>query len=178
MKITLEMLQSKGACSGGMRWVKEFLPDGAEYQDFLDALAAADKPDWASWLLSSFGPTVEVKTVTEVAGDTRHIFATGRLVFKCSVFVLGEIEAGRGIIAGEGIKAGWGIKAGEGIEAGWGIEAGCSITCSLDITATLRIFAGTCTWRLPTKEELCITCRSVKSGTVAAGILIHKEGTK
>ena len=54
MKITLELLRSKGACSEGMKWVKDNLPEGAEYQDFLDALAAADKPDWAFWLLAKF----------------------------------------------------------------------------------------------------------------------------
>ena len=54
MKITLELLRSKGACSEGMKWVKDNLPEGAEYQDFLDALAAADKPDWAFWLLANF----------------------------------------------------------------------------------------------------------------------------
>ena len=53
MKITLELLRSKGACSAGMTWVEENLPNGAEYQVFLDALAAADMPDWASWLLAN-----------------------------------------------------------------------------------------------------------------------------
>ena len=45
MKITLAMLTKKGACVEGLRWVRENLPDGAEYQDFLDRLAEADKPD-------------------------------------------------------------------------------------------------------------------------------------
>jgi len=55
MKITLELLRSKGACSDGMTWVEKNLPNGAEYQVFLDALSAADKPDWAFWLLANFG---------------------------------------------------------------------------------------------------------------------------
>ena len=148
MKITLELLRSKGACSAGMTWVEENLPNGAEYQVFLDALAAADKPDWASWLLANFGRTTDIKTVTAVTAGTKHIFAAGRLVFECSVSVLG------------------------GIEAGGGIKAGFQITCKLDITVRLRIFAGVCDWRLPSAEETTITCRAVKSGTVAFGLVV------
>ena len=87
MKITLELLRSKGACSAGMTWVEENLPNGAEYQVFLDALAAADKPDWASWLLANFGRTTDIKTVTAVTAGTKHIFAAGRLVFECSASI-------------------------------------------------------------------------------------------
>jgi hypothetical protein len=36
----------------------------------------------------------------------------------------------------------------------------------------LRIFAGVCTWRLPSEEETKITCRIVKSGTVAFGLVV------
>src|SRR5208337_375626 len=154
MKITLELLRSKGACSAGMSWIEENLPEGAEYQDFLDALAAADKPDWASWLLANFGKTTAVKTVTSVTAGTKHIFAAGHLVFKCSVSVLGRIQAGGsieagegikvggGIEAGEGIKAGWSIEAGEGIKAGWSIEAGGSIKAGWSIEAGWSIKAG------------------------------------
>src|SRR5208337_3051924 len=135
MKITLELLRSKSACSEGMSWVEENLPEGAEYQDFLDALAAADKPDWASWLLANFGKTTAVKTVTSVTAGTKHIFAAGRLVFECPVRVLGRIQAGESIEADMGIEAGESIEADMGIKAGWGIKAGGSIKADVSIKA-------------------------------------------
>ena len=74
------------------------------------------------------------------------------------VKILGFIHAaGRlGIEAGSGIKAGWGIAAGEGIKAGEGIAA------------KLRIFAGLCIWKIPSKEEMTITAKTIE-GTVAYG---------
>src|SRR5208337_2399595 len=151
MKITLELLRSKSACSEGMSWVEENLPEGAEYQDFLDALAAADKPDWASWLLANFGKTTAVKTVTSVTAGTKHIFAAGRLVFECPVRVLGRIQAGWGIKAGGSIEAGWGIKAGESIKAGGSIEAGESIEAGGSIKAGESIKAG---WGITCKRDI------------------------
>ena len=113
MKITLEMLRSKNACVDGLAWVEEHLPDGAEYQDFLDALAAADKPDWAGWLIATFGALPNaVKVIRELSPGTKHIYAAGSLRLETHIRVVGRIEAG------EGIEAGGGIEAGEGIEAG------------------------------------------------------------
>src|SRR5208337_3060222 len=173
MKITLELLRSKSACSEGMSWVEENLPEGAEYQDFLDALAAADKPDWASWLLANFGKTTAVKTVTSVTAGTKHIFAAGRLVFECPVRVLGRIQAGESIEADMGIKAGESIKADWGIKAGGSIEADLGITCKRDISVGFRIFAGVCGWKMPSTEEMTITCHAVKSGIVAFGVVVN-----
>ena len=175
MKITIEMLVSKNACAEGMAWVRENLPEGAEYQEFLDRLATADKPDWASWLLENFGVVTETKEISEILPGTKHIFAAGRLVLKINVCVDGAIQAGEGIKAARGIEAGEGIKAARGIEAGEGIEAGLAVTCKLAITVRLRIFAGICGWRLPREEETKITCAEVKSGTVAHGKLVIRS---
>src|SRR5208282_1815338 len=125
------------------------LPAGAEYQEFLDALATADKPEWAAWLLANFDSTKEVKTVSSIAVSTKHIFAAGSLVFTCAVNVSGRVQAGGGIRAGEGIKAGadieagWGIAAGTGIAAGEGIKAGADIEAGWGIAAGKGIAAGT-----------------------------------
>ena len=163
-----------------MQWVEANLPDSLEYQEFLDRLATADKPDWATWLLAQFGSDESIKTVTKITEAPKHIFATGSLVFKCAVSIEGRIEAGRGIEAGwgietgggiitsEGIQAGWGIQAGLGIEAGWGIEAGFSIKCELTLSVGTRIFAGLCGWRLPQPTEQEIHAKEV-IGTIATG---------
>jgi hypothetical protein len=157
------MLQSKGACTEGMAWVRANLPEGAEYQEFLDRLAKEDRADWASWLLASFGATTEIKTVINVAEGTKHIFATGTLVLKCAISLIGRVQAGGG------------INAGRGIEAGGGIKAGFSVTCELEISSGLRIFAGLCMWRIPTSDEFKISCKKVISGTVAFGTLEEKK---
>jgi hypothetical protein len=92
------------------------------------------------------------------------------------------IEASRSIKAGESIEAGWSIKAGESIEAGWSIEAGGSIEAGWSIkagftvsakwiSARLRIFAGLCSWRLPTPEE-CEIRAEVRGGTVGHGTVV------
>src|SRR5208282_512949 len=140
--ITIEMLRAKNACAGVMAWVEKNLPAGVEYQEFLDALATADKPEWAAWLLANFDSTKEVKTVSSIAVRTKHIFAAGSLVFTCAVNVSGCVQAGGGIRAGEGIAAGGGIKAGTGIEAGWGIAAGGGIKAGTGIRAGWGIEAG------------------------------------
>jgi len=92
------------------------------------------------------------------------------------------IKAGAGIVAGSGIKAGDGIKAGGhidagghivaglGIEAGWNIKAGRNISAKW-IVAKLRIFAGLCSWRLPTEEETEIRAE-LREGAIAFGKLV------
>ena len=72
-----------------------------------------------------------------------------------------------------GITAGEGITARRGITAGWGITAGSGIKCKLILDVKLRIFAGTCTWRLPTDDEMTITCGKLASGTIAYGTLVE-----
>ena len=62
------------------------------------------------------------------------------------------------------------IVAGNRIEAGDGIKAGLSIDCKW-IKARLRIFAGLCTWKNPSEEEMTITCEELKEGIIAFGRL-------
>ena len=75
--------------------------------------------------------------------------------------------SGSGIEVGLGIKAGWGIEAGEGIKAGWGIKAKF-------VSVKLRIFAGICSWRLPTPAEMEIRAE-VRSGAVCFGNVVKPE---
>ncbi len=58
MKITIAMLQERSACSEGMAWVRANLPDGAEFQEFIEKLEAAGHEDWARWLLNNLGVQV------------------------------------------------------------------------------------------------------------------------
>jgi hypothetical protein len=83
------------------------------------------------------------------------------------------IKAGDGIRAGRGIEAGDAIEAGRGIRAGWGIRAGLSINAKF-VSAKLRIFAGTCHWKIPEKEEMQIRAKLV-SGIVSFGELVEPE---
>ena len=117
MKITLDWLKEKNACGEARREFAKRFPEGAEYQDVLDALAAENNFEWAYWLMHAAGP---VDTVLEV----EELTAEASLFFAGKVIVKGAIEVAKWILAGGGIEAGGGIKAGEGIEAGGGIEAG------------------------------------------------------
>jgi hypothetical protein len=53
--ITIEMLEEAGACDAGMDWVRENLPNGAEFNEFINALDDARESSWASWLEETFG---------------------------------------------------------------------------------------------------------------------------
>ena len=92
------------------------------------------------------------------------------------LYVTGNIKSKFSIIAkdGCGIKAGGGIEAGLGIEAGWGIEAGLSIICTQEIKCPLRIFAGLCTWQIPSEEETYIIAQKI-IGQVCYGIPVIIE---
>jgi len=81
--------------------------------------------------------------------------------------------SGSGIEVGLGIKAGWGIEAGLGIEAGSGIKAGWGIKAKF-VSVKLRIFAGICSWRLPTPAEMEIRAE-VRSGAVCFGNVVKPE---
>lgn len=83
------------------------------------------------------------------------------------------IEAGLGIEAGDGIEAGLGIRAGWGIKAGLGIEAGLSISCK-SLSTPLRIFAGLCSWKIPSKSEMTIIGK-IEKGIVAYGVVNEKS---
>ena len=126
MKITLDWLKEKNACGEARREFAKRFPEGAEYQDVLDALAAENNFEWAYWLMHAAGP---VDTVLEV----EELTAEASLFFAGKVIVKGAIEVAKWILAGGGIEAGGGIKAGEGIEAGndLGIYAGLRLRISL-----------------------------------------------
>ena len=126
MKITLEYLKEKQACSDGVVWFSsKFASNEADYQEVLDALAKENRSEWAQWLMQHAGRT---DAVLEVKGD---------LIVEHSIFFSGFIKAtgkiaAKFIFSGSGIKAGWGIKAGSGIKAGedFGIFAGLRIRIS------------------------------------------------
>ncbi len=85
----------------------------------------------------------------------------------------GSIKAGRGIEAGSGIEAGGSIKAGRGIEAGGSIKAGSSIKAGLSISCkwiycNMRIFAGICSWKIPSDDEMQIR-GELRKGEIAFG---------
>ena len=73
----------------------------------------------------------------------------------------GALSATGNIVAGLGS----GINAGLGINAGWGIKA------------KLRVFAGLCSWRLPTEAEQTVTCHQF-TGTLAFGKLVLTPSPK
>ena len=129
MRITLEWLKEKGACSLDRDWFEERFPKGEEYQAVLDVLAHEDNYNWASWLLERAGRTTDV---LEIEGDFEVKFS---LFFAGSIVIKGALTAAKWILAGGGIKAGLGIKAGEGIKAGLGIEAGEGIEAGKGIEA-------------------------------------------
>lgn len=90
----------------------------------------------------------------EIAADL------GTVMFRATLSAAGHISA----------LAGSGIKAGDGIEAGWCIKAGLSIEAE-SVSARLRIFAGLCSWRMPTPLEMQIRAQ-LHSGTIAYGTLV------
>ena len=142
MKITKEHLKSWGASDDGYDFFLRRFPAGeAEYQGVLNAIADADLPDYADWLMENAGPDEGAVIALESIANCKHFFATGRIVIANGAAVTGRLRAGTGIEAGEGIKAGMVIKAGDGIEAGWGIEAGTDIKAGdgFGIFAGLRL---------------------------------------
>ena len=144
MKITKEHLKSWGASDDGYDFFLRRFPAGeAEYQGVLNAIADADLPDYADWLMENAGPDEGAVIALESIANCKHFFATGRIVIANGAAVTGRLRAGTGIEAGEGIKAGMVIKAGDGIEAGWGIEAGTDIKAGCGIEAGEGIEAGT-----------------------------------
>ena len=114
MFITKESLKEKGACGAGTRAFIERFPEGAEYQTILDALAAENNYEWASWLMYQFGTTDTVMEINELNIEASLFFA-GKIIVKGAIKIAKWLLAGRGIEAGDGIEAGWGIKAGDGI---------------------------------------------------------------
>ena len=65
MNITLEMLEDKKACSEGKEWFNESFPDGHDYQKTIDRAVVDNHPDYAEWLINTFGATDEVLELEE-----------------------------------------------------------------------------------------------------------------
>ena len=153
--ITIDMLNAKGACMSGMRdfldkYPESEYPQGVDYQELLDACAAADRDDYGSWLLDIIGRTNAVLEVDEINSE-KSIFFAGSIVCNGSIKCAKSITAGSGINAGNGITAGSGITAGRGITAGWGINAGndYGIYAGLRVRMSEKKICATIT----TKEE-------------------------
>ena len=150
MKITLQMLEEKGACQPGKDWFKARFTEEGDYQEILNALASDKGIDtqrsWAGWLLQEFGKLDTVYEAESIESD--YFFFAGEIKVTGHIKVTFSLLAGRDIKAGESIKAGWsieaggGIEAGRGIEAGWGIKAGESIKAGDGIEAGWSIKAG------------------------------------
>jgi hypothetical protein len=69
------------------------------------------------------------------------------------------------------------IKSCRSIKAGKTITAGLSISCEGSLHSGLRIFAGLITEKIPTEDEMEITCQALESGKVCFGKLIETGGT-
>ena len=143
MKITIEMLKEKSACSTGRKDFLTHYPDGCEYQELLNACAENGKDDYAQWLMLAFGPTDSVLNIDGDLEREHSLFWAGRIACTGAIRIKGALRAGCGIKAGGGIEAGEGIKAGEGIEAGedWGIYAG--LRCRVSDSARRMIRSKT-----------------------------------
>lgn len=149
MLITLDWLKEKEACAESLLAFEHKFPNGAEYQEVLDALAAEDRYDWGSWLLRVGGNTNAILEVDELITKA-SIFFAGKIIVKGilkttkwllssgSIVTDGDIEADWGIEAGEDIYAGGSIETGRNIEAGWVIKAGRGIEAGEDF----GIYAG------------------------------------
>jgi uncharacterized protein (DUF342 family) len=112
--------------------------------------------------LSNFDGNLKIKV--DYAYFTKSIFVTGYIKASDSIKASGSIKAGGSI------EAGGYIEAGNSIIAGNSIEAGFTIACE-QLSAKLRIFAGICTWKIPTDDEMLITCEKLVSGIIAFGKL-------
>jgi hypothetical protein len=77
MDITKDFIKAKQPCSSGLRWFLRHYENGSNYQPLLDALVDAGRADDASWLLTQFGPTSEVRIVDDI--DTQAVVFAGRL---------------------------------------------------------------------------------------------------
>ena len=144
MKITLQMLEEKGACQPGKDWFKARFTEEGDYQEILNALASDKGIDtqrsWAGWLLQEFGKLDTVYEAESIESD--YFFFAGEIK------VTGHIKVTFSLLAGRDIKAGESIKAGDGIEAGWSIKAGESIKAGDGHGIFAGIRARICDWEL------------------------------
>ncbi|MHB1956688.1 MAG: hypothetical protein ACYCOU_23435, partial [Sulfobacillus sp.] len=84
MKITIDLLEAKGACDSGLRYFTKTWGGGAsvDYQEVLDRLAEDDRPDDAGWLLNELGPDKTAEKIVTEPVTAKHLFAAGRLVIR------------------------------------------------------------------------------------------------
>ena len=119
MKITLQMLEEKGACQPGKDWFKARFTEEGDYQEILNALASDKGIDtqrsWAGWLLQEFGKLDTVYEAESIESD--YFFFAGEIK------VTGHIKVTFSLLAGRDIKAGESIKAGDGHGIFAGIRA-------------------------------------------------------
>ena len=67
MKITLELLQNWGACSGGKDYFAEKFPNGADYAAVLTQCDLDDKEDYHQWLFYNAFSHLDAKELGEIA---------------------------------------------------------------------------------------------------------------
>ena len=74
MKITLELLQNWGACSGGKDYFAEKFPNGADYAAVLTQCDLDDKEDYHQWLFYNAFSHLDAKELGEIAqSEAAHI---------------------------------------------------------------------------------------------------------
>ena len=121
MKITQDQLRAWGASADLLAWFLATFPAGeADYQATLDALADADMPADANWLMNHAGADGEAVLKAEVIDGRKHLFFAGCVEVAGAISVRGTLRAGLGIKAGLGIEAGWGF----GVFAGLRVRLG------------------------------------------------------
>src|SRR3972149_6469381 len=88
MDITLEWLKEKQACEEAViAFKKTYVEQEVDYQDLLNALAEAKRPDWASWLLDRAGP---IDTILHIDGSKKiygNLFFAGKIEVAKSIAV-------------------------------------------------------------------------------------------
>lgn len=94
----------------------------------------------------------------------------GENIFSAKYIVAYNIQSSRSIRAGEHISCGGDIRA------ALSIHAGLNIDCN-NLYAGLRIFAGICSFHLPSEEEQAIRCKELKHGQIAHGKLYERAPT-
>src|SRR6185312_5098297 len=99
MRITRDLVKSKGACADGLAWFESWLAGraDADYQELLDALVDAGHESYAEWLLKAVGAIDATLTIDAASWTRRSIFAAGRLVIRGHLALGGGIKAGGGI---------------------------------------------------------------------------------
>ena len=94
MKLTLDMLEAKGACIEDIEYFKEVWGNEADYQEVIDKCVAGDHLDYADWLLDKIGSTGDVLELDKFKGDYLNFAGTVNAV---SIEVKYAVNVGKGI---------------------------------------------------------------------------------